>query len=192
MTEILLIVVSAVLVNNFVLMQFLGICPFMGVSQKIETSIGMGLAVMFVMTVANALTWNVQHFILTPFGLQYLGTVSFILLIAALVQLVEIILKKTTPALYQALGIYLPLITTNCAVLGCVLLFIKKDYGFVGSVIFGLSSASGFTLALLIFSGIRERLEYAKIPALLKGLPITFLTAGLLSMAFMGFSGLVK
>lgn len=192
MSELLLITVSAVLVNNFVLTRFLGICPFIGVSRNSETALGMGLAVIFVMTLTNAITWCIDHFVLRRFGLEYLETLTFILVIAALVQFVEMVLKKTSPSLYKALGIYLPLITTNCAVLGCVLLFVKNDYSLVVSVVFGAASAAGFTLALLIFAGIRERLDFSEIPAVLRGVPIALLTAGILSLAFMGFSGLVK
>jgi electron transport complex protein RnfA len=192
MLELFLIIISAILVNNFVLTRFLGICPFMGVSKKIDTSIGMGMAVIFVMTLANTITWNIQHYILNPFDLQYLRTITFILVIASLVQLVEMTIKKLSPVLYQALGIYLPLITTNCAVLGCAILCIQTDYSLVHTIIFGIGSALGFTLALIIFAGLRERLEYSKIPDILKGVPIAFITAGILSMAFMGFAGLVK
>jgi len=192
MAKIFLILISAILVNNFVLTRFLGICPFLGVSKKTDTALGMGMAVVFVMTLATGITWNIQYFVLGPLQLTHLQTISFILVIASLVQLVEMGLKKISPVLYQALGIYLPLITTNCAVLGCALLSLQKEYTFGEALIFGFGSALGFTLALVIFSGLRERLEFAKVPALVKGVPIALITAGLLSMAFMGFTGLVK
>jgi electron transport complex protein RnfA len=192
MQAILLIILGAVLVDNFILARFLGICPFIGVSRKTDTALGMGLAVIFVMTIANAATWFVYNSFLKPYGLEYLQTLSFILVIAALVQMVEMMIKKMSPVLYQALGIFLPLITTNCAVLGCVLLSMKAQQDFVTSIIFGASSAVGFTLALLLLASIRERLELAPVPAVLRGVPITLLTAGILSLAFMGFSGMGK
>jgi electron transport complex protein RnfA len=190
--ELLLLFVAAVLVNNFVLTRFLGICPFLGVSKKVETAIGMGMAVVFVMTLASIATWVVQKCILHPLGIEYLRTIAFILIIASLVQLVEIVMQKIAPALYEALGIYLPLITTNCAILGLALLNVVKEHGFIESTVFGLGASIGFTLALILMAGIREKLEYAEVPEPLKGVPIALITAGLLSLAFMGFSGLVK
>ena len=188
--EYLLIFISAIFVNNIVLSQFLGICPFLGVSQKIDTSLGMGAAVAFVLTLATVVTYLVQKFVLDPFGLQYLQTLAFILVIASLVQMVEIILKKISPALYQALGIFLPLITTNCAVLGVAILVIQKDYSLLESVVYAFSTAIGFALALVVFARIREQLSMVSIPKGMRGMSIVLVTAGLLSLAFMGFSGL--
>ncbi len=187
--EFLLIFISAIFVNNIILSQFLGICPFLGVSQKVNTSLGMGAAVAFVMTLATIVTYLVQYYILNPLGLQYLQTIAFILVIAALVQMVEIILKKVSPALYQALGIFLPLITTNCAVLGVVILVIQKDYSLLQSIVYAFSTAIGFALAITVFAGIREQLSLVKIPKGMQGVSIVLVTAGLLSLAFMGFSG---
>lgn len=187
--EYLLIFISAIFVNNIVLSQFLGICPFLGVSQKISTSLGMGAAVAFVMTLATIVTYLLQIYLLNPFGLQYLQTITFILVIAALVQMVEIILKKVSPSLYQALGIFLPLITTNCAVLGVAILVIQKDFSLMQSVVYALSTAVGFALALVVFAGLREHLSMISIPKGMKGMSIVLVTAGLLSLAFMGFSG---
>ena len=187
--EFILIFISAIFVNNIILSQFLGICPFLGVSQKVNTSLGMGAAVAFVMTLATIVTYLVQYFILNPLGLQYLQTIAFILVIAALVQMVEIILKKVSPALYQALGIFLPLITTNCAVLGVAILVIQKDYSLLQSIVYAFSTAIGFALALAAFAGIREQLSLVKIPKGMQGVSIVLVTAGLLSLAFMGFSG---
>lgn len=187
--EYILIFISAIFVNNIVLSQFLGICPFLGVSQKVNTSLGMGAAVAFVLTLATIVTYLVQKCILDPFGLQYLQTIAFILVIAALVQMVEIILKKVSPALYQALGIFLPLITTNCAVLGVAILVIQRDYSLLESVVYAFSTALGFGLALTVFAGIREQLAFVNIPKGMKGMSIVLVTAGLLSLAFMGFSG---
>lgn len=187
-----LIIIGAVLVNNFVLRRFLGICPFLGVSKKIDTAMGMGMAVIFVMTLASVITWIIYNYALVPFKLEYLITIVFILVIATLVQFVEMVIQKSSPVLYQALGIYLPLITTNCAVLGVSILNIQFRYNFLQATVFGFGSSIGFTLALLLFAGIRERLELANIPKSLKGVPIALITAGLLSLAFMGFSGLVK
>ncbi|AGB28039.1 MULTISPECIES: electron transport complex subunit RsxA [Prevotellaceae] len=187
--EYLLIFISAIFVNNIILSQFLGICPFLGVSRKIETAMGMGAAVAFVLTLSTVVTWLVQIYILNPLGLQYLQTLTFILIIAALVQMVEIILKKASPALYQALGIFLPLITTNCAVLGVAILVIQKDYDLLQSVAYAFSTALGFALALTVFAGIREQLELVRIPKGMQGMAIVLVTAGLLSLAFMGFSG---
>jgi len=187
--EYVLIFISAIFVNNIVLSQFLGICPFLGVSQKISTSLGMGAAVAFVMTLATIVTYLVQKFLLDPFGLAYLQTIAFILVIAALVQMVEIILKKVSPALYQALGIFLPLITTNCAVLGVAILVIQKDYSLIESVVYAFSTALGFALALVVFAGLREQLALVNVPKGMRGMSIVLVTAGLLSLAFMGFSG---
>jgi electron transport complex protein RnfA len=187
--EYILIFISAIFVNNIVLSQFLGICPFLGVSKKIDTALGMGAAVAFVLTLSTIVTYLVQKFILDPFGLQYLQTLAFILVIAALVQMVEIILKKTSPALYQALGIFLPLITTNCCVLGVAILVIQKDFSLIQSVVYAFSTAIGFALALTVFAGIREQLSMVKIPKGMQGMSIVLVTAGLLSLAFMGFSG---
>jgi len=190
--DLLLILVSAIFVNNFVLSRFLGICPFLGVSKKVETALGMGMAVTFVMTVATVVTWYIQTFVLVPYGLEYLQTIAFILVIAALVQLVEMVVQKTSPALYQSLGIFLPLITTNCAVLGLAVLNIQKDYSFLEGVIFAIGAAGGFTLAMVLFAGLRERLELSPVPKPFRGTAIALITAGLLSLAFMGFAGLVK
>ncbi len=187
--EYILIFISAIFVNNIVLSQFLGICPFLGVSKKIQTSLGMGMAVAFVLTVATVVTFILQKCVLDPLGLQYLQTIAFILVIASLVQMVEIVLKKVSPALYQSLGIFLPLITTNCAVLGVAILVIQKDFTLVESIVYALSTAIGFALALVVFAGIREQLAYANIPKGMRGMPIVLVTAGLLSLAFMGFSG---
>ena len=189
--EYILIFIAAVFVNNVVLAQFLGICPFLGVSKKVETAAGMGAAVTFVLTIATVGTFLVQKYILDAFGLGFMQTISFILIIAALVQMVEIILKKVSPSLYQALGVFLPLITTNCAVLGVAIMVIQKDYNLLESVVFAASTALGFGLALTIFAGIREQLELSSIPQGMKGTPIALVTAGLLAMAFMGFSGIV-
>ena len=187
--EYLLIFISAIFVNNIVLSQFLGICPFLGVSKKIDTAIGMGGAIAFVLTLATIITWCVQKYVLDAFGLQYLQTLSFILVIAALVQMVEIILKKVSPALYQALGIFLPLITTNCAVLGVAILVIQKDFNLLQSVVYAFSTALGFALALIVFAGIREQQAVVRIPKGMQGIAIVMVTAALLSLAFMGFSG---
>ncbi|MFC1496063.1 electron transport complex subunit RsxA [Candidatus Margulisiibacteriota bacterium] len=192
MEKLVLIIISAVLVNNFILTKFLGICPFIGVSSQIDASLGMGAAVIFVMTMASMVTWLIQTFILDPFGLGFLQTVSFILVIASLVQLCEIIINKVSPTLKQSLGLYLPLITTNCAVLGVAILNIRTSYSFIESVFNGLGSGLGFTLALLLMAGIRERLDLAPVPKALKGAPITFIVAALLSIAFLGFVGLIS
>lgn len=185
------IVIGAIFVNNVVLSQFLGICPFLGVSSKVETSLGMGMAVTFVMALAAVVTWCLQTYVLTPFGIGYMQTIAFILVIAALVQMVEIVLKKVSPALYQALGIFLPLITTNCAVLGVAIITIQKDFDLLTGVIYSVSAALGFALALVLFAGIRERLEVEDVPQPLRGVPIALITAGLLAMAFMGFANVV-
>lgn len=187
--EFILIFISAIFVNNIVLSQFLGICPFLGVSKKVSTAFGMSAAVAFVLTLATIVTYLVQKSVLDPLGLQYLQTIAFILVIAALVQMVEIVMKKVSPALYQALGIFLPLITTNCAVLGVAILVIQKDYSLVESVVYAFSTAIGFGLALTVFAGLREQLELVNVPKGMKGVAITMVTAGLLSLAFMGFSG---
>ena len=188
--EYLLIFISAIFVNNIVLSQFLGICPFLGVSKKIDTSIGMGVAVAFVLTLATLVTFLVQKFVLDPFGLGYLQTLAFILVIAALVQMVEIILKKVSPDLYQALGIFLPLITTYCAVLGVAILVIQRDYNLLESLVYAFSTAIGFAVALVVFAGIREQLALVKIPKGMQGMSIVLVTAALLALSFMGFSGL--
>jgi electron transport complex protein RnfA len=190
--EYILLIISAVLVNNVVLVQFLGICPFLGVSNKIETSMGMGIAVIFVMSLANLVTYLIQNYILVPLHIEFMQTITFIFIIAFLVQVVEIILKKAAPALYQALGIYLPLITTNCAVLGIAILAVQKDYSLVTSVLYAASIAVGFTFAMLLMAGIREQLALSEVPKGMRGFPISLVTAGLLSLAFMGFSGIVK
>ena len=187
--EYILIFISAIFVNNIVLSQFLGICPFLGVSKKIQTSLGMGMAVAFVLTMATVVTFLLQKCVLDPLGLQYLQTIAFILVIASLVQMVEIILKKVSPALYQSLGIFLPLITTNCAVLGVAILVIQKDFTLIESIVYAFSTAIGFALALVLFAGIREQLAYVNIPKGMRGMPIVLVAAGLLSLAFMGFSG---
>ncbi|WP_298612834.1 electron transport complex subunit RsxA [uncultured Odoribacter sp.] len=189
--EYILIFITAVFVNNIVLAQFLGICPFLGVSKKVSTALGMTGAVTFVMILATIVTFIVQKTVLDPFHIGFMQTITFILIIAALVQMVEIILKKVSPSLYQALGVFLPLITTNCAVLGVAIMVIQKDFNLLESVVFAGSTALGFGLALTIFAGIREQLELADVPNGLKGSPIALITAGLLAMAFMGFSGIV-
>ena len=185
------IVIGAIFVNNVVLSQFLGICPFLGVSSKVDTSLGMGMAVTFVMALSSVVTWAIQNYILVPFGIEYMQTITFILVIAALVQMVEIVLKKISPALYQALGIFLPLITTNCAVLGVAIIAVQKDFDLLTSVIYSVSTALGFALALILFAGIRERLEIEETPQAMRGVPIALITAGLLAMAFMGFANVV-
>lgn len=187
--EYLLIFISAIFVNNIILSQFLGICPFLGVSRKIDTALGMGAAVAFVLTLSTIVTWLVQTYVLNPLGLQYLQTLAFIMVIATLVQMVEIILKKVSPPLYQALGIFLPLITTNCAVLGVAILVIQKDFNLLSSIVYAFSTALGFALALTVFAGIREQLALVQVPKGMQGMAIVLVTAGLLSLAFMGFSG---
>ena len=188
--EYLLIFISAIFVNNIVLSQFLGICPFLGVSKKIDTAIGMGGALAFVLTLATIITWLVQKYVLDALGIGYLQTLAFILIIAALVQMVEIILKKVSPTLYQALGIFLPLITTNCCVLGVAILVIQKDYSLMQSIVYAFSTALGFALSLVLFAGIREQQELMKIPKGMQGMSIVLITASLLALSFMGFSGL--
>lgn len=190
MRELLTLMLGAILVENFVLAKFLGICPFLGVSKKLDTALGMSGAVIFVMTVASAFTWAVNNFILVRYGLEYLQTIAFILVIAALVQFIETVLKKLAPSLYKALGIYLPLITTNCAVLGVALLNVQRNYNFGESVLYSFGAGLGFTLALVLFAGVRERLETCDIPESLKGMPITLIAASLVSLAFFGFQGL--
>ena len=200
--EYILIIISAVFVNNILLAQFLGVCPFLGVSNKVSTAVGMSGAVCFVMAVATLVTYLVQYYLLVPLQIEFMQTIAFILVIAALVQMVEIILKKISPALYQALGIFLPLITTNCAVLGVAILVVSKPFGFGGaepdmfnlaeSVVYAVASALGFGLAMTLFAGMREQLELAQVPKAFRGVPIALITAGILAMAFMGFSGLVK
>ena len=190
--EYLLIFISAIFVNNIVLAQFLGICPFLGVSKKIDTSLGMSAAVAFVLTLATLVTWLVQTYILTPNGLEYLQTIAFILVIAALVQFVEMFMKKSMPALYSALGVYLPLITTNCAVLAVTVMNVQNNYNLFESVCNGVFGALGFMLAIVLMAGVRERLETSDIPKSFKGFPSSLVIAGLLSIAFMGFQGMVK
>ncbi|MCR4766285.1 MAG: electron transport complex subunit RsxA [Bacteroidaceae bacterium] len=190
--ELLLIFIAAIFVNNIIFSQFLGICPFLGVSKKIDTALGMSAAVAFVLTLATVVTYLIQRFVLDVFDLQYLQTISFILVIASLVQMLEIMLKKVSPSLYQALGVFLPLITTNCAVLGVAILVIQKDYDLLTSVVYAFATAIGFGLALILFAGIREQMSLVNIPKGMKGTPIALIVAGLLAMAFMGFSGVVK
>ena len=187
--EYILIFISAIFVNNIVLSQFLGICPFLGVSKKVDTAMGMGAAVAFVLTLATIVTLLLQQFVLVPLHIEYLQTISFILVIASLVQMVEIILKKISPPLYQALGIFLPLITTNCAVLGVAILVIQKQFSLIESVVYAFSTAIGFALALIVFAGLREQLALTNVPKGMRGMSIVLITAGLLSLAFMGFSG---
>ena len=189
--SLIAIVIGAIFVNNVVLSQFLGICPFLGVSSKVNTSLGMGMAVTFVMALASVVTWCLQAFVLVPFGIEYMQTIVFILVIAALVQMVEIVLKKVSPALYQALGIFLPLITTNCAVLGVALIAVQKNFDLLTTVIYSTSIAVGFALALILFAGIRERLDVEEVPQGMRGVPIALIAAGLLAMAFMGFANVV-
>lgn len=190
--EYVQIIILALFVNNVVLSQFLGICPFLGVSNKISTAIGMGAAVIFVMALANLVTYMIYNFLLVPMHIEFMQTISFILVIAALVQMVEIILKKVSPPLYQALGIFLPLITTNCAVLGIALLAVTKNYNLVQSVVYASATAVGFTLALVLMAGIREQMQLVKVPKGMQGTQLSLIIAGLLAMAFMGFSGMVK
>ncbi|MBQ2536332.1 MAG: electron transport complex subunit RsxA [Bacteroidales bacterium] len=187
--NLILIIIVAIFVNNVVLAQFLGICPFLGVSKKVDTASGMGMAVTAVLVVATIVTYLIQVYVLNAFGLEYLQTIAFILVIAALVQMIEIILKKTMPALYQALGVFLPLITTNCCILGVAILVIQKDYDLLEGVVYALSTGLGFLLAMVLFAGLREQLDLADVPKAFRGVPIALVTAGLLAMAFMGFSG---
>lgn len=190
MQELLLILVGTALVNNVVLVKFLGLCPFMGVSNKVDTALGMGLATTFVLTLASVSGWVLETYVLIPLHIEFLRILSFILVIAAVVQLTEMMIKKTSPALYQVLGIFLPLITTNCAVLGVALLNIQEQHAFLESLLYGFGSALGFTLVMVLFAGLRERLALADVPSPFVGAPIAFITAGLLSLAFMGFAGL--
>ena len=190
--EYFVIIISSIFVNKIVLSQFLGICPFLGVSGKVSTSLGMGAAVTFVLAIASIAAYLIQYHILVPLHIEYMQTIVFILVIAALVQMVEIMLKKVSPALYQALGIFLPLITTNCAVLGVAILLVQKEYNLGEAVVYAVAVAVGFTLALVLFAGLRERLELENVPKALRGVPIALITAGILAMAFMGFSGLVR
>lgn len=190
MMEIFIIALNAILIENFIFSKFLGICPFLGVSKKTDTALGMGMAVTFTITLSSAITWAVNQYILVPFKIEYMQTVAFILVIAALVQFIEMALQKMMPALYQALGIYLPLITTNCAVLGSALINIQRGYNFIESVVFGFSASLGFMMAIVIFAGIRERIEGNDIPRAFQGFPIALLSAALLSLSFIGFQGL--
>jgi len=190
--EFLAILVGGILINNYIFSRFLGLCPFFGVSSKLETVYGMGAAVVFVMTLASAITWPLQHLLLEPLGLGYLQTVAFILVIAALVQSVEMVIQRVSPTLYAALGIYLPLLTTNCAVLGAALLNITSGYSFIASVVNGFACGIGWTLATLLFAGVRERVEGTHIPPAMRGMPIAFVAAGLMALAFMGFQGLFR
>ncbi|PLX08558.1 MAG: electron transport complex subunit RsxA [Marinilabiliales bacterium] len=189
--EYILIIIAAIFVNNIVLAQFLGICPFLGVSSKVKTAVGMGGAVLFVMTLATIVTWLIMTYVLVPFEIKYMQTIAYILVIASLVQMVEIILKKISPSLYQALGVFLPLITTNCAILGVAILVIQKEMNLGQSVVFAIGNALGFTLALVIFAGLREHLDKLPIPKGMKGVPAALVIAGILALAFMGFAGLV-
>ena len=189
-TNLLSITLGAILVNNFIFSQFLGCCPFLGVSKKVDTAVGMGIAVTFVMGLASAVCFFVNNFILIPLDLMYMQTVAFILVIAALVQFIEMFLQKSMPSLYTALGVYLPLITTNCAVLGVVLLNVQNNYNFIESVVYGITGGLGFLLAIVLFASIRERLVFADYPKAFEGFPIALVTAGLMALAFMGFSGL--
>lgn len=190
--NILLLLVSSVLVNNFVMVKFMGCCPFLGVSKKVDTALGMGMAVTFVMAVASLATYIVQKYLLDPFNLGYMQTIAFILVIAVLVQIIEMVIRRISPPLYQALGVYLPLITTNCAVLGVTVLNIQSDYNLIESVVSGAGGGLGFMLAIVLFAGIRERLETADMPAWLDGFPGALITAGLMAIAFLGFNGLIK
>lgn len=190
--RILLILLSSILVNNFVLSRFLGICPFLGVSKKVETAVGMGAAVTFVMALASVITWLLQYYVLEKFNIGYLQTIAFILVIAALVQFVEMFIKKSSPTLYQSLGVYLPLITTNCAVLGVAILNINSSYNLLETLVNGIGAAIGFTLAIVLFAGIRERMETNEVPKAFDGFPIALVTASLMSIAFLGFQGLIK
>ncbi len=192
MTEYALILISTVLVNNFVLVKFLGLCPFMGVSRKLETATGMGLATTFVLTLSSVCSYLVNEYVLAPLDLEYLRTISFILVIAAVVQFTEMVVHKTSPLLYNVLGIFLPLITTNCAVLGVALLNVQESHGFLRSALYGFGAAVGFSLVLVLFAAMRERIAVADVPAVFKGNAIALITAGLMSLAFMGFAGLVK
>jgi electron transport complex protein RnfA len=190
MKEILILMFSAIFIENFIFAKFYGCCPFLGVSEKPSTALGMGMAVTFVMTIASAATWAVYNYLLLPFDLEYLRTIAFILVIAGLVQFIEMFLRRFIPSLYSSLGIFLPLITTNCAVLGAAIVNIENGYNFIQSVAFGFSAAIGFTMAIVVFAGVRVRLAFAEPPKAFKGMPIALITAGLIAMAFMGFSGM--
>ncbi|MDR2834893.1 MAG: electron transport complex protein RnfA [Bacteroidales bacterium] len=190
--QYILIIIAAIFVNNIVLTQFLGICPFLGVSNKVKTSMGMGAAVVFVMVLSTTVTWLIYTYILAKFNIEFMQTVTYILVIAGLVQMIELILKKISPSLYQALGVFLPLITTNCTILGVALLVIQKNYNLITSVLFAIGMSVGFTLALVILAGIREHIDKLSIPKGMKGIPIVLIIAGILAMAFMGFSGMIK
>lgn len=190
--DLVLLVLAGIFVNNYVLAQFLGICPFLGVSKKLETATGMGVAVIFVITLASAVSYLVYNFILVRFHIEYLYTIAFILVIASLVQFVEMFLKKSSPSLYQALGVFLPLITTNCAVLGVAVVNMQKEYTFIEAVFNGIGGASGFALAIILFAGIRERIEHNNTPKAFDGFPLALVTAGMMSIAFLGFQGLIK
>ncbi len=190
MLEYLAIIFTAILANNIVFAQFLGICPFIGVSKNMSSAFGMGMAVTFVMAVATAVTWLLQHFVLAPLGLVYVQTIAFILVIAVLVQMLEIVMKKTSPALYAALGVFLPLITTNCAVLGVAIIIAQRDFGFLHSLVYTVATALGFAMALALMAGIRMQLELSDVPRSMRGVPIALITAGILAMAFMGFAGI--
>jgi electron transport complex protein RnfA len=192
MSELGLIIVSTVLVNNFVLVKFLGLCPFMGVSRKLDGAVGMGLATTFVLTLSSALSYLLHHYLLEPLGLTYLRTITFILVIAAMVQFTEMMVRRSSPLLYQILGIYLPLITTNCAVLGVTLLNVQESHGFLESLLYGFGAAMGFSMVLVFFSAIRERINLADIPAPFRGASIALITAGIMALAFIGFTGLIK
>ena len=192
MIDLVLLVLAGIFVNNYVLSQFLGICPFLGVSKRVETATGMGVAVIFVITLACAATYLVYNFILVPLGIEYLYNIAFILVIAALVQFVEMFLKKSSPSLYQALGVFLPLITTNCAVLGVAVLNMQQSYNFIESVLNGIGGSAGFALAIILFAGIRERIEFNDTPKAFDGFPMALVTAGIMSIAFLGFQGLIK
>jgi len=192
MTEYLLILVSTILVNNFVLVKFLGLCPFMGVSRKLETATGMGLATTFVLTLSSVCSYLVNEYLLLPLGIEYLRTIAFIMVIAVVVQFTEMVVHKTSPLLYQVLGIFLPLITTNCAVLGVALLNVQEQHGFLQSALYGFGAAGGFSMVLILFAAVRERVAVADVPRAFQGAPIALITAGLMSLAFMGFSGLVR
>jgi len=192
LSDLLLILIATVLVNNFVLANFLGLCPFVGVSGRFESAVGMATATLFVLTLASALSYLVQHFLLQPFGLEYLRTLSFILVIATVVQFTEILLRRTSPVLHQVLGVFLPLITTNCAVLGVALLNAQRSHDFLESLVFGFGAAAGFALVLLAFAALRERLAAAEVPSIFRGAPVALVTAGIMALAFMGFAGLVR
>lgn len=190
--DVFLVFIGAVLVNNVVLSRFLGICPFLGVSKRVEIATGMGLAVTFVMTIASLISYIVYNAILVPLEIEFLYTIAFILVIASLVQLVEMVIQKTSPTLYQALGVYLPLITTNCAVLGIVIINMQQDYSLINSIVNGFGSAVGFTIVIVLMAGLRERIDYNNVPNAFKGYPIVLITAGLMALAFFGFAGLIK